>query len=165
MNAVDENDIEHIPVERKSGGYRHACEREQKLSTISKNEYGKWFQQFWNLSGASTKQHPAPFPLELAYRLVRMFSFWGDTVVDPFCGSGTTMLAAMKAGRNSIGIEIDSQYCKMTEERLRQENSNMFSSATLEFVYPAADSAHKLAVASKKGKYTVTSRKTAKRRT
>lgn len=74
------------------------------------------------------------------------------------------MLAAMKAGRNSIGIEIDTQYCKMTEERLRQENSNMFSSATLEFVYPAADSSHKLAVASKKGKYSAAIKRTSKRR-
>jgi site-specific DNA-methyltransferase (adenine-specific) len=164
-NSIIKNDIEFILMERKSGGYRQPTERQRKLSMISKDEYGKWFQQFWNLSGASTKQHPAPFPLELAYRLVRMFSFWGDTVVDPFCGSGTTMLAAMKAGRNSIGIEIDTQYCKMTEERLRLENSNMFSSATLEFVYPAADTPHKLAVASRKGKYTVASKKTAKRRT
>lgn len=164
-NSIIKNDIEFILMERKSGGYRQPTERQRKLSMISKDEYGKWFQQFWNLGGASTKQHPAPFPLELAYRLVRMFSFWGDTVVDPFCGSGTTMLASMKAGRNSIGIEIDTQYCKMTEERLRHENSNMFSSATLEFVYPAADSSHKLAVASKKGKYSAASKRTAKRRT
>ena len=164
-NSIIKNDIEFILMERKSGGYRQPTERQRKLSMISKDEYGKWFQQFWKLGGASTKQHPAPFPVELAYRLVRMFSFWGDTVVDPFCGSGTTMLAAMKAGRNSIGIEIDAQYCKMTEERLGQENSNMFSSATLEFVYPAIEGSHKLAVASKKGKYSAASKRSAKRLT
>ncbi|TSA17980.1 hypothetical protein D4R75_11785 [bacterium] len=74
------------------------------------------------------------------------------------------MLATMKAGRNSIGIETDAQYCKMTEERLRQENSNMFSSATLEFVYPAAEGPHKLAVASKKGKYSAATKRPAKSR-
>jgi len=114
-NAIIKNDIEFILMERKPGGYRQPTERQRKLSMISKDEYKKWFQQFWTLSGASTKKHPAPFPEELAYRLVRMFSFVGDTVVDPFCGSGTTMVAAMKAGRNSIGIEIDPEYCKMAE--------------------------------------------------
>jgi site-specific DNA-methyltransferase (adenine-specific) len=83
-----------------------------------------------------------------------MFSFWGDAVVDPFCGTGTTMVAAMKAGRNSIGIEIDPQYCRMTEERLRKENSDMFSSATLEFIYPAKESLSKLEVAEPRRKYT-----------
>src|SRR5205807_819184 len=115
--------IEFILMRRKPGGYRQPTERQRKLSMISKEEYNKWFQQFWNITGASTRDHPAPFPLEIAYRLVRMFSFSGDTVIDPFCGSGTTMVAAMKSGRNSIGIEIDAEYCKMAEERLRKENS------------------------------------------
>ncbi len=126
---------------------------------ISKEDYNKWFQQFWNLSGASTKEHPAPFPLELAYRLVRMFSFWGDTVVDPFCGTDTTMVAAMKAGRNSIGIEIDPEYCKMAEERLREKNSNMFSSSNLEFIYPAQDIPKQLVVSEKREKYSSRKRK------
>ena len=59
------------------------------------------------ITDASTKQHPAPFPFELAYRIVRMFSFHGDTVLDPFCGTATTLLATAKAERNSIGVEID----------------------------------------------------------
>ena len=77
--------------------------------------------------GASTREHPAPFPLELAYRLVRMFSFHGDTVLDPFCGSGTTMLAAIKADRNSIGVEIDPKYCKMIIQRLNSESASLFN--------------------------------------
>jgi len=149
-NSIIKSDIEFILMQRKSGGYRQPTEHQRKLSMISKEEYGKWFQQFWNISGASTKKHPAPFPLELAYRIVRMFSFWGDTVVDPFCGTGTTMLAAMKAGRNSVGIEIDPEYCKMAEERLRQDNSNMFSSANLEVIYPAAEVNQKSAVREKR---------------
>jgi site-specific DNA-methyltransferase (adenine-specific) len=163
-NSIIKSDIEFILMQRKSGGYRQPTDHQRKLSMISKEEYGKWFQQFWRVTGASTKKHPAPFPLELAYRLVRMFSFWGDTVVDPFCGTGTTMLAAMKAGRNSVGIEIDPEYCRMTEERLREENSNMFSSANLEFIYPAAEVKQKSAVGDKREKYLIRKRKPAKQR-
>jgi site-specific DNA-methyltransferase (adenine-specific) len=163
-NSIIKNDIEFILMQRKSGGYRQPTEQQRKHSMISKEEYSKWFQQFWNLTGASTKKHPAPFPLELAYRLVRMFSFWGDTVVDPFCGTGTTMLAAMKSGRNSVGIEIDPEYCKMTEERLREENSNMFSAATLEFIYPAVEVLQKLAVSDNRDRYLVRKKKSVKQR-
>lgn len=152
-NAIIKNDIEFILMQRKPGGYRQPTERQRKLSMISKEEYSKWFRQFWTISGASTKVHPAPFPLELAFRLVRMFSFWGDTVVDPFCGTGTTMVAASKAGRNSIGIEIDPEYCKMAEERLRRENSDLFSAANLEFIYPAQETQPKLAMSDKRAKY------------
>ena len=158
-NAIIKNDIEFILMQRKPGGYRKPNEQQRKLSMISKEEYSKWFQQFWNLSGASTKNHPAPFPEELAYRLVRMFSFVGDTVVDPFCGSGTTMVAAMRTGRNSIGIEIDPEYCKMAEERLYKENSDMFSTATLEFIYPAQEIHPRLAVSDKRAKYSVHKKK------
>ncbi|HEX9020051.1 MAG TPA: site-specific DNA-methyltransferase, partial [Nitrospirota bacterium] len=100
-NAIIKNDIEFILMQRKPGGYRQPTEQQRKLSMINKDDYTKWFRQFWTITGASTKNHPAPYPLELANRLVRMFSFHGDTVLDPFCGTGTTMLAAMKAGRNS----------------------------------------------------------------
>ncbi len=96
-----------------------------------------------------------------------MFSFSGDTVIDPFCGSGTTMVAAMKTGRNSIGIDIDPEYCKMTEERLRKENSDMFSSATLEFIYPAQSAEggeSKLAVSDKREKYSTRKKKPSKQR-
>jgi site-specific DNA-methyltransferase (adenine-specific) len=163
-NAIIKNDIEFILMQRKPGGYRQPTQHQRKLSMISKEEYNKWFQQFWNITGASTRDHPAPFPLELAYRLVRMFSFSGDTVIDPFCGTGTTMVAAMKAGRNSIGIEIDPEYCKMAEERLRKENSDMFSSATLEFIYPAQEVQPKLAVAEKRAKYSTRKKKLSKQR-
>jgi DNA modification methylase len=163
-NAIIKNDIEFILMQRKPGGYRQPTERQRKLSMISKEEYGKWFQQFWNITGASTREHPAPFPLELAHRLVRMFSFSGDTIIDPFCGTGTTMVAAMKAGRNSIGIDIDPEYCKMAEERLRKENSDMFSSATLEFIYPAQEVQSKLAVGEKRAKYSTRKKKSSKQR-
>jgi DNA modification methylase len=161
-NAIIKNDMEFILMQRKPGGYRQPTERQRKLSMIAKEEYNKWFQQFWNVTGASTREHPAPFPLELAYRLVRMFSFVGDTVVDPFCGSGTTMIAALKTGRNSIGIDIDPEYCKMAEDRLRKESNDMFSSANLEFIYPARESQAKAAVGEKRPKYVSRTRKSSK---
>jgi DNA modification methylase len=128
-NAIIKNDIEFILMQRKPGGYRKPTEEQRRLSMIPKEKFDKWFQQFWNITGASTKEHPAPFPFELASRLVQMFSFTGDTVLDPFCGTGTTMVAALKAGRNSVGIELDSLYCKMAASRLINENTSLFSPA------------------------------------
>jgi site-specific DNA-methyltransferase (adenine-specific) len=161
-NAIIKNDMEFILMQRKPGGYRQPTERQRKLSMISKEEYNKWFQQFWNVTGASTREHPAPFPLELAYRLVRMFSFVGDTVVDPFCGTGTTMVAALKTGRNSVGIDIDPEYCKMAENGLRKESNDMFSSANLEFIYPARENQPKAAVGEKEPRYAARTRKSSK---
>lgn len=117
--------------ERKPGGYRKPTNIQREESRIAKDDFGQWFQQIWNITGASTKRHPAPFPLELATRLVRMFSFTGDTVLDPFCGSGTTMIAALRTGRNSIGVEIDPEYCRMTARYLRAETTDLFSTAKL----------------------------------
>jgi modification methylase len=117
-NAVIKNDMEYILMQRKPGGYRRPTDRQRKLSMIDKNLFDEWFQQIWKLAGASTKVHPAPFPLELADRLVRMFSFVGDTVLDPFAGSGTTLVAATHAARNSIGVEVDPEYVGLAKERL-----------------------------------------------
>ena len=132
-NAIIKNDIEFILMQRKPGGYRKPTEEQRRLSKIGKREFNEWFRQFWTITGASTRNHPAPFPLELAYRLVRMFSFWGDTVLDPFCGSGTTMLAVMRCHRNSIGIEIDREYCRMAANRLQKETQDFFFNCRLEF--------------------------------
>lgn len=136
-NAIIKNDIEFILMQRKPGGYRKPSEKQRDQSKIAKENFNKWFQQIWTITGASTRKHPAPFPLELAERLVRMFSFTGDTVLDPFCGSGTTMVAAAKHTRNSIGIEVDPQYCQMAEKSL-QESSNLFAETEffLESVIP-----------------------------
>jgi len=131
-NAIIKNDIEYILMQRKPGGYRQPTPEQRRLSLIDKKDYAEWFRQFWNLTGASSRWHPAPFPLELAYRLIRMFSFQGDTVLDPFLGSGTTILAAMKARRNSIGIEIDSQYCEQAMQRLQKEQGLLFGDIVLE---------------------------------
>jgi len=132
-NAIIKNDIEFILMQRKPGGYRKPTEQQRKLSKISKKDFDNWFQQIWNIPGASTRNHPAPFPLELASRIVRMFSFVGDTVLDPFCGTGTTMIAALINGRNSIGIEIEPEYCKLAARQLKAESNTLFSNAKLKF--------------------------------
>lgn len=121
-NAVIKNDTEYILMLRKPGGYRKPTEDKRRLSKMTKEEHAKWFRTVWtDVPGASTRDHPAPFPVELAQRLVRMFSFVGDTVLDPFTGTGSTMIAAMRVGRNSIGVEIDPMYHAATERRLRAE--------------------------------------------
>jgi DNA modification methylase len=118
-NAVIKNDIEFILMERKAGGYRSPSAATRVLSVIPAERHKVWFQQIWTgLTGASTKNHPAPYPMELAERLVRMFSFVGDTVLDPFMGTATTSAAAGAWGRNSIGVEIDPEYFDMSCLRL-----------------------------------------------
>jgi DNA modification methylase len=131
-NSVIKNDIEFILMERKPGGYRAPDISTKVLSVISVENHKKWFQQIWSgVTGASTKQHPAPYPIELAERLVRMFSFVGDTVLDPFMGTGTTTVAAAKWGRNSIGFEIDRHYYKLAQKRITEETSSLFSKASI----------------------------------
>jgi len=126
-NGVIKNDIEYILMLRKPGGYRKPSRAARLLSVISDLNHKKWFQQIWHdITGESTKHHPAPYPLSLAVRLVRMFSFVGDTVLDPFMGTGTTNLAAAQWGRNSIGVELDAYYFDMAQNRLNTAASDMF---------------------------------------
>ncbi|MDD5560450.1 site-specific DNA-methyltransferase [Candidatus Methylomirabilis sp.] len=132
-NAIIKNDMEFILMQRKPGGYRKPTNQQRQASRIEKDVFDRWFQQIWNITGASTKHHPAPFPLELATRLVRMFSFTEDTVMDPFCGSGTTMVAALRTGRNSIGVEIDPEYCRMAARYLKAETADLFTTVDLRF--------------------------------
>ena len=132
-NAIIKNDMEFILMQRKPGGYRQPTKEQRDASRIDKESFDRWFQQIWNIGGASTKKHPAPYPLELATRLVRMFSFVGDTVLDPFCGSGITMVAALRSERNSIGVEIDPEYCRMAAQYLKAETEDFFTTAELRF--------------------------------
>ena len=123
-NAVIKNDIEYILMERKPGGYRKTTFTKRLLSVISDKNHKAWFNQIWTgLTGASTKNHPAPYPIELATRLIRMFSFVGDTVLDPFSGSGTTAIAAYLTGRNSINVELDDHYLDLALSRFNELSS------------------------------------------
>jgi DNA modification methylase len=134
-NGVIKNDIEFILMQRKPGAYRAPDLATKILSVISESNHREWFQQIWHgLTGASTRRHPAPFPVELANRLIRMFSFVGDTILDPFVGSGTTSIAAVSCGRNSIGYETDDEYLALANRRLRETSTGLFSRATVKLI-------------------------------
>src|SRR6185295_5008856 len=131
-NSVIKNDIEFILMERKPGGYRSPSLASRILSVIPAEQHKSWFQQIWTgVTGASTKLHPAPYPPQLAERLIRMFSFVGDNVLDPFMGTGTTNLAAAKWGRNSIGVEVDPHYFEMAVKRLDTETPKLITDRTI----------------------------------
>lgn len=123
-NAIIKNDVEYILMLRKHGAYRKPTDAQRASSRLLKEEQSAWFRPIWtDVTGASTKQHPAPYPKSLAYRLVRMFSFTEDTVLDPFGGTGTTTIAAMSCDRNSIYNEIDPDYYKMASKRVAGESN------------------------------------------
>jgi DNA modification methylase len=131
-NGVIKNDIEFILMQRKPGGYRTPDLPTKILSVIPEAHHREWFQQIWTgLTGASTRHHPAPYPVELASRLIRMFSFVGDTVLDPFLGTGTTALAAANCGRNSIGYEIDAEYLAYAHKRICEKTAGLFTTSTV----------------------------------
>ena len=117
--AIIKNDHEHIVMWRKPGGYRTTPMIQKALSMLQRDEMDGWMRPVWSdIRGARLRDgHPAPFPTELAERLIRMFSFAGDTILDPFAGSGSTAVAAIKAGRNSISVEIEEDYLNSATRR------------------------------------------------
>jgi len=120
--AIVKNDFEYILFFRKGGTYRSPSTMQKALSMLSKDEMKNWLKTAWtDIKGESTRRgHPAPFPIELAERLIRLFSFAGDVVLDPFVGTGTTALAAINVGRNSVGTDCDPDYIRMAKERLQR---------------------------------------------
>jgi site-specific DNA-methyltransferase (adenine-specific) len=121
-NAIIKNDVEYILLFRKPGAYRTPTMEQRNLSLIEKEDHAKWFRAIWDDVPGSARHrgHPAPYPTELAYRLISMFSFVGDVVVDPFLGTGTTTEAAIKASRSSIGYEIEPEYVNICAARFEQ---------------------------------------------
>lgn len=119
--AIVKNDVEFILFLRKGGEYRKPKPLQKALSMLTKHEMQSWWQPIWSdLRGASTRNgHPAPYPVVLAERLVRMFSFAGDTVLDPFSGTCATAVAAHRAGRHSISNELDPFYYQIGLENIR----------------------------------------------
>ncbi len=119
--AIIKNDAEYILFLRKGGEYRSPSSTQKALSMLTKDEIKSWLRSAWiDIKGESTRRgHPAPYPQNLAERLIKLFSFAGDTVLDPFIGTGTTSLAAVTTGRNSIGNEIEPAYLKIAEQRLQ----------------------------------------------
>ncbi len=119
-------------MQRKPGGYRSPSLRERLLSIISAENYQTWFRQIWSdVRGTSSPRHPAPYPVEFAERLIRMFSFVGDTILDPFMGTGTSNLAGARWGRNSIGIELDAEYFEMARKRIAAHGADLYLTSTV----------------------------------
>lgn len=123
-NGIVKNDIEHILFFRKPGGYRKPTTEMERLSRITTDDYARWFAPVWtDVTGQLRREHPAPYPVEVPRRLIRMFSFAGDIVVDPFAGTGTTAVAAIETGRNSISVEAEPKYVDLIEQRLNSLGS------------------------------------------
>lgn len=143
--AIVKNDIEYILFMRKGGEYRKVGPLKKALSMLTKVEMQCWWRSIWtDIRGASTRMgHPAPYPASLAERLIRMFSFAGDTVLDPFGGTGSTAIAAIQSGRNSVSVEIEPTYvdlaCKNIGAALSIERKVGAVHATLDVVLPEAE--------------------------
>jgi DNA modification methylase len=118
--GIIKNDVEYILFLRKGGEYRSVPMIQKALSMLTREEMQTWQRSIWtDLRGTSTRGgHPAPYPIELAERLIKLFSFAGDTVLDPFAGTGSTSQAAIVAGRNSIANEIEPSYVELARRRI-----------------------------------------------
>ncbi len=97
-------------------------QRNDKENSITKEDFLEWTKSVWTFPSESAKRigHPAPFPEELPHRLIQLYTFKGDVVLDPFCGSGTTCLSAAKSDRHYVGYDIEEEYIKLANERIKQ---------------------------------------------
>jgi len=116
-NFMISNAVEPIFIFRKRGK-RVISQEVKEKSKISLEEFRKFRDAMWQINGAVSDKHTAAFPVEIPRRLTKMYSFIGDTVLDPFLGSGTTTKAALELGRNSIGVEINPAFFKYMEQKL-----------------------------------------------
>ena len=116
-------DIHEYILVFSKGGYkreRKKQERERKQNTISRDNFMEWTKSIWTLNAESARRvgHPAPFPIDLPYRLIQLFSFTDDIILDPFMGSGTTGIAALKSNRKFVGFDTNEEYIKLANKRI-----------------------------------------------
>lgn len=112
---------EWITVFSKEGKRKPVPKEIKEKSKLTTEEWQKWaINSIWEMQPAKAKleEHPAPFPKELPIRLIKLYSFWGDTILDPFAGTGTTLLAAQELGRHSVGFELNPDYIKLIKRKL-----------------------------------------------
>jgi site-specific DNA-methyltransferase (adenine-specific) len=133
-NGIIKLDYEFILIFKKMGDSPKISKEIKEKSKLTKEEWNQYFTGHWNFSGARQDKHLAMFPEELPKRLVKMFSFVGDNVLDPFLGSGTTTLAAKNLGRNSIGYEINKNFLPIIREKIGADKMDLFKDITFEFV-------------------------------
>ena len=133
-NGILKIDYEFILIFKKLGDPPKVSKEIKELSKLTTDEWNTYFTGHWNFAGERQDKHLAMFPEELPRRLIRMFSFVGDTVLDPFLGSGTTSLAARNLSRNSIGYEICAKFIPIIKNKFKASENNIFGDATYEFV-------------------------------
>ena len=125
-NGILKMDYEFILIFKKLGNAPKPAYKQKVSSEMSKEEWGQYFSSHWYFNGVKQHEHIAMFPEELPRRLIKMFSFTGETVLDPFAGSGTTSLAAKHLGRNSIGYEINSDFQKIISDKILESQVTLF---------------------------------------
>ena len=133
-NGIIKLDYEFILIFKKLGVSPFVSKEIKEESKMSKDEWNQYFNGHWNFNGAKQDKHLAMFPEELPKRLIKMFSFVGDNVLDPFLGSGTTTLAAKNLNRNSVGYEINNNYLPTIKEKIGATKDDLFKNVAFEFI-------------------------------
>ena len=133
-NGIIKLDYEFILIFKKLGVSTFVSKEIKEESKMSKDEWNQYFNGHWNFNGAKQDKHLAMFPEELPKRLIKMFSFVGDNVLDPFLGSGTTTLAAKNLNRNSVGYEINNNYLPTIKEKIGATKDDLFKNVAFEFI-------------------------------
>ncbi len=133
-NGILKIDYEFILIFKKLGDPPKANKEAKELSKLTTEEWNTYFAGHWNFGGEKQDKHLAMFPEELPRRLIRMFSYVGDTVLDPFLGSGTTSLAAKNLSRNSVGYEVNPKFTPIIKSKLKVSEHDIFGDATYEFI-------------------------------
>jgi modification methylase len=133
-NGILKLDYEFILLFKKQGDSPKANPPYKELSKLSKEEWNLFFQGHWNFSGTKQDGHIAMFPEELPRRLIKMFSFVGDTVLDPFLGSGTTTLASKNLDRNSFGYEINPEFMDVIRDKIGAREHTLFGNSMFTFI-------------------------------
>jgi len=123
-NGMVEIDYEHILIFKKPGKSKKISKEIKEKSKLTKEEWKKFFYGHWYFGGAKQIDHQAMFPDELPYRLIKMFTFIGETVLDPFLGSGTTAKVALGLNRNVIGYEINEQFLEIIKKKIKNKDFN-----------------------------------------
>ena len=132
-NGILKIDYEFILLFKKLGKAPIPNQQQKEKSAMTKEEWGRYFSSHWNFNGVKQVGHIAMFPEELPKRLIKMFSFVGETIFDPFIGSGTTSLAAKNLGRNSIGYEINKDFKPIICEKLGVDQISLYDDAKVIF--------------------------------
>ena len=132
-NGILKIDYEFILIFKKQGDAPKPTKEQKERSAMTNEEWNTYFSGHWNFAGAKQEGHLAMFPEELPHRLIKMFAFRGDTVLDPFMGSGTTSLAAKNLGRNSAGYEINPEFIEIARQKLNTKQPD-FMGTEYEFL-------------------------------